>query len=62
MIGYIYANVTTGEIDIFPCSVEEVEPIYNSFYLKRFPIENYVFLKTDTFNSREVIYNGSPYV
>jgi hypothetical protein len=51
MIGYIYANITTGEIDIFPCSVEEVAPVYNSFYRKRFPIENYVFLKTDTFNS-----------
>ena len=62
MIGYIYANITTGEIDIFPCPIEEAASIHNSLYDTRFPVEEYVFLKTDIFTSWKVIYNGSTYV
>jgi hypothetical protein len=62
MIGYIYANITTGDIDIFPCLIEEAASIHNSLYDTRFPVEDYVFLKTDIFTSWEVIYNRSPYV
>ena len=47
MTQYVYVDLTNGIIDSFPCTIEEMQPIYENFYNERFHIEHYELIKVE---------------